>query len=85
MKESMSYGNFSFSARICKLHEAIKAAPDVNVDATNNCKAFAEIIQCLDNKSISIIMRDAKDDGCKDLGMLRQHYISRGKPRVISL
>ena len=71
--------------RLRKLHETITAASDVPVDDSKNCEAFAEIIQCLDDKSLSLIMRDAKDDGRKALAMLRKHYLSRGKPRIIAL
>ena len=71
--------------RLRKLHETITAASDVPVDDSKNCEAFAEIIQCLDDKSLSLIMRDAKDDGRKALAMLRKHYMSRGKPRIIAL
>ena len=71
--------------RIRKLYDVITAGDGDDVDATENCQAFDELIQCLDDKSLSLIMRDAKDDGRKGLKMLRQHYLSRGKPRVISL
>ena len=71
--------------RIRKLHKVITADEDDDIDETKNCEAFAELVQCLDDKSLSIIMRDAKDDGRKGLSMLRQHYLSRGKPRIISL
>ena len=30
-------------------------------------------------------MRDAKNDGRKALGILREHYLGKGKPRIISL
>ena len=71
--------------RLRKLHETITAASDEPVDITKNCEAFAEIIQYLDDKSLSLIMRDAKDNGRKALAMLRKHYMSRGKPRIIAL
>ena len=47
--------------------------------------AFAELVQCLDDRSLSLIIREAKDDGPKALEVLRQHYQGKGKPRVISL
>lgn len=43
------------------------------------------MIQCLDEKSLSLVIRDAADDGRKALGILRDHYAGVGKPRVISL
>ena len=50
-----------------------------------NEEAFAELIQFLDDKSLSLVMRDAVDDGRKALRILRQHYAGSGKPRIISL
>ncbi|RUS73520.1 hypothetical protein EGW08_018705 [Elysia chlorotica] len=37
------------------------------------------------NRSLSLIIRDAEDDGSKALKILRNHYKPQGKPRVISL
>lgn len=78
--------------RLKKLHETILTplADDASeaartTDATKNADAFAEMIQCLDDRSLSLIIRDAKDDGRKALGILREHYKSKGKPRVITL
>ena len=39
----------------------------------------------LNNKILSLIMRDAKDNGHKASGILREHYLSKGKPKVIFL
>lgn len=47
--------------------------------------AFAELIQCLDDRSLSLVMRDAEDDGRKALKILEAHYSGTGKSRVISL
>ena len=50
-----------------------------------NALAYAELIQFLDDKSLSLVMREAADDGRKALGILRGYYAGKGKPRVISL
>ena len=42
-------------------------------------------MQCLDGKSLSLIMRDPTDDEWKALGILCDHYEGVGKPSVISL
>ena len=55
------------------------------IDEDKNEEAYAELIQCLDKKSLSLIMRDAADDGRKSLTILRDHYAGVGEPRVISL
>ncbi|XP_071959493.1 uncharacterized protein [Antedon mediterranea] len=57
------------------------AAPD----EAKNSNAFAELVQYLDDRSLSLIMRDAKNDGRKALGILREHYLGKSKPRIISL
>ena len=36
-------------------------------------------------RSLSLIIREAKDEGPKALEVLRQHYQGKGEPRVISL
>lgn len=39
-------------------------------DEAKNGEAYAELVQCLDDKSLSLIMRDAKHDGRRALGIL---------------
>ena len=71
--------------RLQKLKETIVAQEATEIDANKNAEAFAELIQFLDDKSLSLIMRDAIDDGRKALKILRAHYAGTGKPRIISL
>ena len=47
--------------------------------------SFAQLILCLDDRSLSLVMRDAKDDGRKALKILRNHYMGKSKPRVLAL
>ena len=54
-------------------------------DAVKNADVYAELIQLLDDKSLALIMRDAKNDGKKALQILKEHYMSQGKPKVIAL
>lgn len=60
-------------------------ADGADEDAVKTEEAYAELIQLLDDKSLSLVMRDAADDGRKALQILRDHYAGTGKPRVISL
>ena len=46
---------------------------------------YAKLIQLLDDRSLALVMRDAKDDGKKALEILRGHYLSQRKPKVIAL
>ena len=55
------------------------------VTAERNELAFSELIQFLDERSISLIMRDARDDGRKAFKILQEHYAGSGKPRIITL
>ena len=57
----------------------------IAADSVKNMDAFAVLIQFLDDRSLSLVIRDAANDGRKALGILREHYLSKGKPRVISL
>ena len=55
-------------------------------DASTQADAFAELVQCLDDRSLSLVIRDgARDDGRKALEILRQHYQGKGKTRIIAL
>lgn len=50
-----------------------------------NATVFAELIQSLDGRSLSLIMREARDNGCQALRILCEHYLSKGKPKIIAL
>ena len=71
--------------RLRKLKDSITAADDVEITAAKNEETYAELIHFLDDKSLALVMRDARDDGRKALKILRAHYAGTGKPRVISL
>ena len=68
----------------------IKKLKDVLVgddepDAERNEMAFAEMIQFLDERSLSLVIRDANDNGRKAFKILKAHYAGSGKPRIITL
>ncbi len=71
--------------RLQKLKDTIVASSDDEIDDDKNAEAFAELIQFLDHKTLSLVMRDAVDDRQKALQILREHYAGTGKGRVISL
>ena len=70
---------FTSYLRICGLKTT--QATDENVKA----EIFDELVQCLDDRSIGLIIRDARDDGDHALQILRNHYRPKGKARVITL
>ena len=54
-------------------------------DTESNEEEYNELIQFLDDKSLSLIMREVSDNGREALRILRDHYAGKGKPRIISL
>ena len=70
--------------RLHKLHEVILAEGELDEEnAVKNIDAFAQLIQCLDDRSLSLVMRDAKDDSRKALQILRNHYMGKSKPLAL--
>ena len=70
--------------KLRKLKDVLVSEDD-EVDEEKNETAFAELIQFLDERSLSLVMRDARDDGRKAFQILRDHYAGSGKPRIITL
>ena len=70
--------------RLLKLKDTILPSEE-EANATKNEECYAELIQCLGDTSLSLVMRDATDDGRKVLQILRDHYANQGKPRIITL
>jgi hypothetical protein len=72
--------------RLQKLAETVmKSDKLTGDDITKNADAFVNLVQCLDDRSLSLVIRDAKDDGRAALEILRGHYLSTGKPKIITL
>lgn len=74
--------------RRLKMHTVILPVEEggsETVDKEKDADAYAELIQCLDDMSLNLIFRDAKDQSRKALEILRSHYMSSEKPRVIAL
>ena len=65
------------------LHPEGEADPADFEELNEEC--FAELCQFLDDRSLALVMRDAKDDGRDALKLLRQHYAGTSKPRIINL
>ena len=61
--------------RIQKLHDVfVPSEGEDELDEVKNANGFAELVQHLDDRSLSLIIREAKDDGRKALKVLREHY-----------
>lgn len=50
-----------------------------------NANAYCALVPLLDNTSLGLIFRDTKDKGRESLRVLREHYICKGRPRIVSL
>ena len=70
--------------KLRKLKEILVGTDDP-ADEDKNETAFAELIQFLDERSLSLVIREAKDDGRKAFKILREFYAGSSKPRVITL
>ena len=70
--------------RLQKLKDVILSEEE-DVDQEKNEEAFAELIQFMDDRSLSLVMRDAVNDGRAALKILREHYAGASTPRIISL
>ena len=73
--------------RIRNLHDVFADLDNEEkvVDDNKNAECFAELVQILDDRSLSLIIRDATDKGREALLILRRHYLPKGKPRIITL
>ena len=71
--------------KLRKLKKIIIADEEEEIDEDSNEEAFAELIQFLDQTSLGLVIREARDDGRKALKILCEHYAGNGKPRIISL
>ena len=48
-------------------------------------EVFASLVQFLDDKSVNLSIRDARNDGRKAMKILRVHFKGSSKPRIIGL
>ena len=68
-----------------KLHKIVDISHDGPIDVTKNSEVYSELVHLLDDRSLGLVMRDAKNDGREAMRILRSHYAGSGKPRVILL
>ena len=69
--------------KLKKLKKVFVGEEDVTPD--QNETAFCELIQFLDERSLTLVMRNGKDNGREAFKILRNHYAGCGKPRIITL
>ena len=71
--------------RTHKLYDTITAKMDELVNPNKNAETIGDMVIFLDDRSLSLIIRDAKNDERNALYISREHYLPRGKPKVIAL
>lgn len=77
---------FLAQMRLHKLYDVfVPNGEDTEPSASKKADAFAELVQCLDDRSLSLVIREARDNGQRALEVLRQQYQGKGKPRIITL
>ena len=67
--------------RLKGLKETVLKPPAEGSEEKNK-NAYAELIQFLDDRSLGLVMTEAKDSGYEALKILREHYAGRSKPRI---
>ena len=72
-----------------EIHDAILPRTADTQEGTEarekNRRAYAELVQVLDERSLQLIMTDCRNDGRAAFKVLREHYQSTEKPRVLTL
>ena len=77
-----------WEAKFCGYLHTLKLKSELEKNPPNadkNADIYAELIQLLDDRSLALIMRDARDNRKKALKILREHYMVQGKPKIIAL
>ena len=74
---------FLGNPRTHKLYDTIIAKMAEPVNSNKNAKAY--MVQFLDDRSLSLIIRDANNDGRKALNILREHFPTTWEAKSHSL
>ena len=87
---SMEQKTSMIRLHILKLKDTILREPAgeaaIAADPAKNADCYAQLVNALDDKSLSLTSRhDAADDGRKALKLLREHYSGKSKPRILNL
>jgi len=69
--------------KLKKLKVVFTTEDEITVE--QNETAYAELIQFLDERSLTLVIREAKDKGREAWKILKEHYASGSKPRIITL
>eukprot|EP00794_Sanderia_malayensis_P020929 gene20929-22983_t len=67
------------------IHDAITAEEEGDNFEEYNRRAYAELVQVLDERSLQLVLNDAANDGQAAFQILKNHYASIEKRRVLTL
>ena len=56
------------------MHVVLEEVNNDNVNPEKNADLYAELIQVLDDRSLSLVMREASNDSRKAFKILKDHY-----------
>ena len=68
-----------------QVHDAIAGEYEGDDFNVHNRRAYAELVQVLDERSLQLIMHDTRNDGKEAFKILKDHYASTEKPRILTL
>ena len=68
-----------------KVQDAITGENEGDDFAESNRRAYAELAQVLDERSLQLIMHGTRNDGKAAFKILKDHYASTEKPQILSL
>lgn len=60
-------------------------AEDLAAHPGKNADCYAQLVNALRDKSLSLIRHEAAEDGRKALKILKEHYSGKSKPRILNL
>jgi hypothetical protein len=71
--------------RVKEMRDAVDPESHAILSQNQKEKAYAELIQLLDDRSLNLVMRDGHDDGRASIQILRDHYAGTSECRILSL
>ena len=71
--------------RVKEMRDAVDPESSAILSQNQKEKAYAELIQLLDDRSLNLVMRDGHDNGRASIQILRDHYAGTSECRILSL
>ena len=68
-----------------QVHDTIAGENEVDDFDVHNRRAYAELVQVLDERSLQLIMHDTRNDGKAGFKFLKDLYVSTENPWILTL